>query len=101
MAKRLAAGPGCLYPSQGTATVPDMDYAGAVSVDRGRCYRFVYDEHGKPAHCPEPLIASGWLQVGPKWYQVDSCGEHSAQLRRRGPYKAATGVRTEHPGSLN
>jgi hypothetical protein len=78
-----------------------MDYAGAVSVDRGRCYRFVYDEHGKPTGCPETPIATGWLQVGAKWHEVDSCGEHSAQLRHRGPYRAATDVTTARPGSLN
>jgi hypothetical protein len=59
-----------------------MDYAGAVSVDRGRCYRFIYDEHGKPENFPQPPIATGWLQVGPK-YQVDSCSEQSGQLRQR------------------
>jgi hypothetical protein len=77
-----------------------MDYAGAVAVYRGECFRFIYDEHGKPTKCPEPPIATGWLQVGPKWHEVDSCSEHSAQLRRRGPYRAATGVRAS-PGSDN
>ena len=71
-----------------------MGYAGAVGIDRGRCYRFVYDEHGKPANRPEPPIATGWLMVGTKSYQVDSCGEHSAQLRRRGPNGPITSLST-------
>jgi hypothetical protein len=86
--------------SQGRASFLHMDYAGAVAVYRGECFRFIYDEHGKPTKCPEPPIATGWLQVGPKWHEVDSCSEHSAQLRRRGPYRAATGVRAS-PGSDN
>ena len=61
-----------------------MDYAGACSTDRGRCFRFIYDEHGKPENCPEPLTATGWLQIEPKWHQVDSCAEHAGQLRRVG-----------------
>jgi hypothetical protein len=69
-----------------------MDYAGAVAVDRGRSFRFIYDGHGKPTKCPEPPIATGWLQVGPKWHEVDSCGEHSAQLTSRGPYKPPAAV---------
>lgn len=60
-----------------------MDYAGALSVDRGRCHRFTYDEHGKPDNCPERPIATGWLEIGPKWYQVHSCSEHSGELKHR------------------
>jgi hypothetical protein len=49
-----------------------MDYASAVAVDRGKCFRFIYDEHGKPTKCPEPPIATGWLQVGPfSWRPKD------------------------------
>ena len=54
-----------------------MDYAGAVSTQRGRCFRFVYDEQGKPAHCAEPITTIGWTKIGPKWHQVDSCAEHA------------------------
>ncbi len=96
---RSRSGPRHLL-SPGSATLPRMDYAGAVAVDRGGCFRFIYDEHGKPTKCPEPPISTGWIQVGPRWHEVDSCSEHSAQLRRRGPYKAATGVRAR-PGSDN
>jgi hypothetical protein len=92
LADAAQATPLSLNRSQGGATLPLMDYAGAVAVDRGRCFRFIYDEHGKPTKCPEPPIATGWLQVGPKWHQVDSCDEHSAQLRRRGPYRPPTAV---------
>lgn len=59
------------------------DYASAVSVERGRCFRWVYDEQWKPDTCAQPAIASGWLQVGTSWQHVDSCSEHSAQLRNR------------------
>jgi hypothetical protein len=59
------------------------DYARAVTVDRGRCFRMVHDGKGKPDHCSEAVIASGWLKVGDRWYQVDACGQHSGQLRRR------------------
>lgn len=73
------------------ATLPHVDYAGAVSTQRGRCFRFITNRDGKPENCPAPLVATGWLQVGPKWYQVDSCAQHSAELQRRGPYRAAQG----------
>ncbi len=58
-----------------------MDYAGAVSTERGRCFRFIYDEHGKPENCPQPLTATGWIKVD-RWYEVDACAEHSTQLRK-------------------
>jgi hypothetical protein len=61
------------------------DYAEAVSTERGRCFRFIRDERGRATQCPERITASGWLEVGGKWYLVDSCGHHSAQLRKRGP----------------
>jgi hypothetical protein len=61
-----------------------MDYAGACSTERGRCFRFVYDEHGKPENCPAPIIATGWIKLD-RWYEVDACAEHSGQLRRVTP----------------
>lgn len=61
-----------------------MDYGGSVSTDRGRCFRWIYDDQGKPDNCPQSVVASGLLQVGDRWYGVDSCGEHSGQLRKRG-----------------
>jgi hypothetical protein len=63
-----------------------QDYAGAVSVERdGRCHRFVYDEHGKPARCSEPITRVGWLYLAypRKWYPVDSCDRHVNQLEAR------------------
>ena len=60
-----------------------MDYAGACSTERGRCFRFVYDEFGKPARRIQPLAVVGWTQIGPRWHQVDACAEHAAQLRLR------------------
>jgi hypothetical protein len=59
------------------------NYARTVSIMRGRCFRWLYDDQGKPNNCSRWVIASGWLQVGTKWYQVDACAEHSAQLRNR------------------
>ena len=61
------------------------DFARAVSVERGRCARWVYDSFGRATNCPEPVIASGWLQVGQRWHHVDACSAHSGELRRRGP----------------
>jgi hypothetical protein len=58
-----------------------MDYAGAVSTQRGRCFRFVYDKQGKPANCPQPIEVVGWTKLD-RWYEVDACVEHSAQLRK-------------------
>ena len=51
-----------------------QDYAGAVSGERGRCFRFVTDPDGKPVNCPERVIASGWLKIGDRWHEVDACG---------------------------
>lgn len=39
--------------------LPPMDYAQAVSVERGRCFRYADDGEGKPTKCPEPVIATG------------------------------------------
>ncbi len=69
--------------------MPSVDYAGACSTERGRCFRFVYDDQGKPANRPEPPIATGWTQLG-RWYQVDACHEHATQLRKAGPYRPAS-----------
>lgn len=77
------------YPARSLTAVSDLmtgqDYAGAVSAERGRCFRFVYDEHGKPERCPEPMTRTGWLYlVHPwKWYPVDSCERHVGQLEKR------------------
>ncbi len=61
------------------------DYAGAVSADRGRCFRFCYDEHGKPARCPEPITVTGWLYLSyhRTWFPVDRCERHVDQLEKR------------------
>lgn len=64
-----------------------MDYAGAVTTERGRCFRMIHDDYGRPTHCPKPPLATGWTQIGSNWYPVDACGEHSAQLLKRGPYR--------------
>ena len=64
------------------------DFARAVSVESGRCFRWVYDSFGRATTCPEAVIASGWLQVGKRWHRVDACSEHSGELRRRGPLAA-------------
>jgi hypothetical protein len=55
-----------------------VDYAGACSAQRGRCFRFVYDDQGKPANCPEPIATRGWLKID-RWYEVDSCDEHASR----------------------
>jgi hypothetical protein len=49
-----------------------MDYAGAVSTDRGRCFRHIYDPYDEPDRCNGPVIPTGWLEVGGAWYFVDS-----------------------------
>jgi hypothetical protein len=58
-----------------------MDYAGAVSTDRGRYFRFITDPDGKPESCPETVTVTGWLKVD-RWYEVDACAEHAGQLRK-------------------
>jgi hypothetical protein len=57
-----------------------VDYAQAVSVDRGRCFRYVDDGQGKPDRCLEAVVTSGWLKVD-RWCEVDACSQHAAQLR--------------------
>jgi len=60
-----------------------IDYAGACSAQRdGRCFRVVYDDQGKPARCPKPLTVTAGVKIG-RWYEVDACEEHAAQLRQR------------------
>jgi hypothetical protein len=65
------------------------DYAEAVSTERGRCFRLIRDDYGRATQCPEQIIATGWRQIGDEWHLVDSCGHHSAQLRKRGPLRPA------------
>jgi hypothetical protein len=61
-----------------------VDYAGACSAQRdGRCFRFVYDEHGKPERCSGPLTVTGMVKIG-RWFEVDACAEHAAQLTKAG-----------------
>lgn len=61
------------------------DYAGAVGAVRGRCFRLVYDMHGRPTHCPEPITRTGWLYLSyrRKWYPVDNSERHFDQLEKR------------------
>jgi hypothetical protein len=59
------------------------DYARTVSVERGRCFKWVYDESDNPSNCLERVIRCGWLQVGQEWHLVDACSSHSGQLRSR------------------
>ncbi len=54
------------------ASSAEEDHAGAVSGERGRCFRFVTDPDGKPVNCPERSIASGWLKVGDRCHEVDA-----------------------------
>jgi hypothetical protein len=62
-----------------------QDYAGAVSAERGRCFRFVYDENGKPERCSAPITGTGWLYLtySRKWHTVDACERHKSQLQDR------------------
>jgi YD repeat-containing protein len=41
---------------------PGEDYAGAWSAERGRCHRYVYDEHSNPTEWPR---ADGDVRLGP------------------------------------
>ncbi len=71
------------FPSQDIGTILAVqDYAGAWTADRGRCHRFVYTEDdGRPINCPGPPVRSGWRQDGQRrWYVVDACVWHSAEL---------------------
>jgi len=49
----------------------------------GRCFRFVYDEQGKPPHCLEPIVPTRSTKLD-RLYQMDPCAEHSWQLQGRG-----------------
>ena len=55
------------------------DYAKAVSGERGRCFRYVYDDNGKPGHCWRPITTTGWLYAAYErtWTYVDSCERHA------------------------
>jgi hypothetical protein len=72
------------------------DYAGAVSAERGRCFRFVYDEHGKPTHCPGAVTRTGWLYRAHerKWYPVDAYERHVSQLEARPKPPGPTNTRS-------
>jgi hypothetical protein len=84
-----------------SCAVSDMmtgqDYTGAVSTERGRCFRLVYDEFGKPSHCSQPVTRNGWLYLAypRKWYPVDSCQRHVNQLAAR-PQRLTPGASWEH-----
>jgi hypothetical protein len=69
---------------------PVDDYAQTVSVLSGRCSKWVDDGAGEPTNCPEPVVASGGREVGERWHRVDACGQHSGQLRKRGPLTSPT-----------
>jgi hypothetical protein len=87
---------GGALPSEGPSTISVVqDYAGAVRAERGRCFRFVTHPDGKPVHCPDRPISSGWLKTGDQWHEVEACDRHSAKLRFRGPMSAR---RTPEPG---
>ena len=58
------------------------DYARPVRVERGRCFKWVYDESGKPSNCVERVISSGWLPVGQEWHLVDACSSRSGSVAR-------------------
>jgi hypothetical protein len=61
------------------------DYAGAWSIERGRCHRFVYGvDDGHPEHCPSLPVASGWRRDGQgRWYVVDACARHRLEVMDR------------------
>ena len=69
-----------------------QDYAGAWAAERGRWHRFVYTEDdGRPINCPGQPVRSGWRQDGQhRWYAVDACVRHSAELLARPRPNTAT-----------
>ena len=76
-----------------------MDYAGACSSQRDdRCFRLVYDEHGKPERCTQPLTVTGWVKID-RWYEVDACGEHVTEVTKARPYGTQRGPRAPYPVS--
>ena len=64
---------------------PVHDYAGAWSVERDRCHRFVDGtQDGHPEHCPGQPMASGWRRDGQdRWSAIDACAQHRSQLEAR------------------
>jgi hypothetical protein len=68
--------------SQVLRSLSGIDYAGACSPQRdGRCFRFVYDEFGKPDRSPQPLTVTGMVKFG-RWHEGDACTEHADQQLR-------------------
>ncbi len=51
-----------------------------ISIERGYCLGFLSDPDNTSVDCTEPIIGSGWLQIGDSWHEVDACEHHSAQL---------------------
>jgi hypothetical protein len=47
----------------------------------GRCFRMVYEEHGKPDQCPHRPIEAGMLKLGERWYRAEACFKHRASTR--------------------
>jgi hypothetical protein len=68
------------------ATILVDGHVGAFAVDRGGCFRLVYDEHSQPVRCPEPVVTEGWFcDRSGRWHSVDACHEHARQLAKRCP----------------
>ena len=66
---------------QHTGQVDDY-YAGAWQATTERCHRYVTDEHGKPADCPEPVVREGWRRDDHgRWYKLCACWRHAGQLK--------------------
>jgi hypothetical protein len=49
-----------------------MDYANAVSTDRG-CFPLTYEADGRPTECPQAPTTSGWPPLwNSRWLPVDA-----------------------------
>jgi hypothetical protein len=67
-------------------------YANAFSADRGRCFRWVRDDIGRPTRCPTKVSTRGWWQDGSgRWWLVDSCEEHADPLTPSRPARSRVG----------
>ena len=60
--------------------------AEAFMVDRGRCFRPVYDHNKQPARCPESVVTEGWFRDrSERCWHVDASQEHAEQVSPLGP----------------
>jgi hypothetical protein len=60
-------------------------YAEALSVQPGKCFRFIHNGAGHAQHCPEPVTRHGTFVDGKgKRWEVDACNDHVEEAKSAG-----------------